>query len=62
MKYTVAMILNTAIFAIGGYAYGYHVGYNQPKLDQAAVEKAVFEAIFFEQALDICARCTILIV
>ena len=41
MKYVVGMILNCAVFAIGGYAYGYHVGYNEPKLDQAAVEKAV---------------------
>ena len=45
-----AVIINCAIFAVGGYAYGYHVGYNTPKVDTRAVEKAVFEAIFFDSA------------
>jgi len=48
MKYAVGMILNCAIFAVCGYLYGHHVGYNEPKWDQAAIEKAVYEALFSE--------------
>jgi hypothetical protein len=44
----VAVVLGYGIFAVCGYLYGHHVGYNEPRLDPQAVEKAVYEAIFFE--------------
>ena len=44
----VAVVAGYGIFAVCGYLYGHHVGYNEPRVDQMAVEKAVFEAIFFE--------------
>ena len=44
----VAVVLGYAIFGLCGYLYGHHVGYNEPRVDQRAVEKAVYEAIFFE--------------
>ena len=57
-----AVVLGYGIFAVCGYLYGHHVGYNEPRVDQRAVEKAVYEALFLQQALDIFKRCTILIV
>ena len=40
-----AVVLNTTIFAVGGYALGYHTGYSQPKLDQHAINEAVYQAM-----------------
>ena len=43
-----AVVLGYGIFAVCGYLYGHHVGYNEPRIDQQAVEKAVFEALFLQ--------------
>ena len=46
----VAVVLGYGIFAVCGYLYGHHVGYNEPRIvvDPQAVEKAVYEAIFLQ--------------
>ena len=41
-----AVVIGYGIFGLCGYLYGHHVGFNEPRVDQVAVEKAVFEAIF----------------
>ena len=43
-----AVVLGYAIFAVCGYVLGHHIGFNEPKIDQRAVEKAVYEAIFLQ--------------
>ena len=40
-----AVILNCSVFAVGGYSLGYHMGYTQPKLDQHAINEAVYQAM-----------------
>ena len=41
----VAVVLGYGIFAVCGYLYGHHVGYNEPRVDQRAIEQAVFMAM-----------------
>jgi len=48
MVKAVAVVAGYFIFAVCGYLYGHHVGYNEPRIDQRAVEKAVFEALFLQ--------------
>ncbi len=43
-----AVVAGYGIFAMSGYLVGHHVGFNEPKVDQRAVNKAVFEAIFLK--------------
>ena len=41
-------ILNLALFATFGYVFGYHMGYTTPKVDQHAIERAVYEAVMYK--------------
>jgi hypothetical protein len=40
-----AVVAGYAISGLCGYLYGHHVGFNEPKLDKHAIEKAIFLAI-----------------
>ena len=40
-----ALVLNCTVFAVAGYALGYYTGVNQPQIDRAAINEAVYQAM-----------------
>ena len=48
MRYAIAMVLNCAIFAYGGYLLGNYQGSNTPWVNKAEIEQALFLAMMEE--------------
>jgi len=42
---TAVIVLNTALFTMCGYLYGYYQGSNLPTVDKSAIDEAIFQAM-----------------
>jgi hypothetical protein len=45
---TLAVVLNCAIFALAGYTIGHYKGVNETRIDQTAINEAVYQAMLGE--------------